>query len=167
MTTTTAPPLKPPHYASEENFRRFEAVLQQVVIKYPESVGYIAAPLSPSTATARLRDAINSVLLNKWSTTIDLERLAFIKPNIKVLQTEHGFAVVQKTRVSLAPIAVDSDIPQLLNLDEDCLNAFSLLLHHRLIKPIITNITPEVAFNLTTRYDLTFEQLPNNLIKLY
>ena len=167
MTTTTAPPLKPPHYASEENFRRFEEVLQRAVIKYPEPVSYISAPLSPTTATARLRDAINSVLLNKWSTIIDLERLAFLKPNIKVLQTEHGFAIVQKTRASLAPVVTATDDIIHLNLDAACLEAFSLLLHHRLIKPIITNITLESAINLTIKYDLAIEQLPNGHIKLY
>jgi len=43
--------------------------------------------LSPNTAEARLRDAIRSVMVNRWETKVDMAKLTIILPGIFVKQT--------------------------------------------------------------------------------
>lgn len=58
------------YYDSEKCFRRYEAVIIQAVIAYPEEVRFKPTVRTINTDAARCRDAITSWRLNRWQAAI-------------------------------------------------------------------------------------------------
>lgn len=162
------PPGQPtnlPFYLSERNFRRYEQTIQLITETFPSTLNLDPVPLSPLTFTCRLRDAIVSVLKYKWTTTINLETLAQIKPNLKITSDENEVTISPRHKRGLNPVKPPTIVKQ--SLPPECLEAFALLLHHRLIEPVTVCETPETLVALKEKYDITYEQSNTGYTTIY
>lgn len=76
-----------PHRFRESEFRRYEDWIQQAIKVFPSALQCFPGgsfPDSVETCSARLRDAMFSVLNNKWKTKLDLVKLNEIYPKLLV-----------------------------------------------------------------------------------
>jgi hypothetical protein len=75
------------HRFSLQIFRRYEPIFRRVVFVHKDFIN-IKDPIifklsgSPKTHTARLNDAFNSLIENKWETDLDVKRLQEIWPSL-------------------------------------------------------------------------------------
>jgi hypothetical protein len=75
-----------PYRFREATFRRYEPLITEIVACHPRSLAVDANKigLSPETLSARLRDAVKSLLVNKWPTNIDTAKLSTFWPDYQV-----------------------------------------------------------------------------------
>lgn len=79
---------------TEHSFRRYEAILAQVVEYHPADVAINPAPLAIETVRCRLPDAAKSFLENRWpSSLVDHEKLTAIWPLCQVIVNGAGLIV--------------------------------------------------------------------------
>jgi hypothetical protein len=81
---------------TEQQFRRWEPVLKEVVERFPLSTTFKAIDMTPATAVGRFRDAVLSLRRFNWSTNVDTEKLRRIYQLMRVKQTDGGFIVLPK-----------------------------------------------------------------------
>lgn len=75
-----------PYRFREQQFRRYEEVIDQIVAVYPGRIEFNPSSfnLSPETFSCRLRDAVRSLSLYHWPTKIDVEKFQAIHQEIMV-----------------------------------------------------------------------------------
>lgn len=73
-----------PHQ-SEKIFRRYERYIELLLQTYPEPMLCQNEQFSPTTFAAQFRSAISGVLLHRYSTNVNLETLAEVWEQVKVV----------------------------------------------------------------------------------
>lgn len=152
-----------PHRFREDQFRRYEKVIEQVVTSYPSANLFDPAPFRSTTFACRLRDAMSSLLTHHWATTVDVKRLSEIRSDITVSEVTGGKVYVssrQNRDQSAVGEVVEADKAGFTIDDPNgCeLRAFAVLYHYkRLTTPtIFTNLAPEMDA-LLTEFEQTYD----------
>ena len=155
-----------PYQLSEQSFRRYEQLINDVVNLYPNPVTATAVGINPNTMCCRLRDAIASVISNRWSTYINLNRLVEIRLYIKIVTTHIGVRIEPRVAKQTQTAIVIAPTPE-GRCEDAILNAYALLLHNRLIANVNVRITSEQLTHITTNYDISYEHLANGTTNLF
>lgn len=156
-----------PFQLTERSFRRYETAILAFVTNYPKPTQFNPHPLSPNTYAARLRDAIRSLELYKWTTVIDVEKLKSIRDKVVVrIDSKSGNIVVCSKEegleaVSTTPIPFETKKPHaartLTSINDAELMALVLLLHNRRIDAV--KITGQLSAHVQlviNGYDVEF-----------
>lgn len=78
-------PCPPSHWRfTEKNFRKYEPIIHQLTLSYPEKPVWFVMPGSLNTHVARVRDAINTFIHNKFHSEIDYDKFIKAWPNVFV-----------------------------------------------------------------------------------
>ena len=152
---STAPTI--PQRFSETAFRRYEGVIRMTLNAYPQPSVFDPSPLSSETFSHRLRDAMTSLLLYKWTTDIDLDRFAQLRDKLVVRIAPEGHILVcgaDQTTVGKPVTRLDDDrTEQTLRVNEpadEVIQALVTLLHHRVLRTTtLTALTPQQEQLLT------------------
>jgi hypothetical protein len=133
------------HRFSEKQFRKYEKIINHAVLQFPNTTSAKDLPGSLETHTARIRDAMNSVLENKFPTMIDLNLLQNIRNDIKVwhdgtkLFLGRGRQFTETTQFSAGQ--THSTRTSLTNPSSEIVNAICLLLNHSILDGAAFDIT--------------------------
>lgn len=154
-----------PFQLTERSFRRYETAIKTFVSSYPLPTSFNPVPLSPNTYAARLRDALRSLELYKWKTSIDEQKLATIRKEVVIRISKAGNVVVCKKGDDLEEAGKvvqeskqQSSARSMHNLSEAELMAVVLLLHNRRIDSIKLTGTCSATINLAI-YGLDVEMI--------
>lgn len=63
------------HRFSEKSYRRYEDIILAALNAYPNGIEFKPVGISLATAEARLRDALRSVIVNRWKTKVNIDQL--------------------------------------------------------------------------------------------
>lgn len=154
-----------PFQLTEKSFRRYENAIKSFVANHPNPTKFAPHPLSPNTYAARLRDAIRSLELYNWTTTIDTTKLRAIRDEVVVrIDAKSGEIIVCDKKlqaISTTPVPFESGKPKaqktLLGVNDSELMALVLLLHNRRIDPV--KITGQLSSHVQLAingYDVEF-----------
>lgn len=163
----------PPH-KSEKLFRVYEPYIASILVEYPNAVTFTPRTVATTTFTARLRDAINSVLEFEWSTTINVQKLREIRRSICILNS--GTTVIcsrKESKTIDAQSAVDENTQSkqfalvLTNPTPEDVKACCMLLSSRAItRPIKLTAVSCLYGDVASHYDVAIETLSNGDIVL-
>lgn len=157
-------PAHQPFQLTERSFRRYETAITHITTNYPLPTSFNPSPLSPNTYAARLRDAIRSLELYNWTSTVDRLKLATIRSLLVVRINQHGNIVCgpkELKDINTVTEPLKSSLPStkaiLQNINDAELMALVLLLHNRRIDGV--KITGQLGahVNLACQgYDVEF-----------
>lgn len=95
---------------SEGCFRRYEPIIAELVAKWPAPLIFEPQGLRPTTTSSRLRDAIVSVLVNKWETKIDTRKLFEIRDLFKVTFDERKVYITHRSQDPLDTVTASEHV---------------------------------------------------------
>lgn len=155
-------PIPPPHKA-EKVFREYEGHIHTILRNYPANTRFLPERVAATTFSARLRDAINSVIEYNWPTSVEVGRLEIIwradleivlegKEVIARRKGPHNKIVAAVGKELLAgDFFVEVDKPTKPILHSICL----LLSGKHITKPAkLTNVDPVLLKEVTDLYDI-------------
>lgn len=165
-----------PYRLRESSFRRFELVIKAIVERYPDKTTFnpqsaIDKPLAQCTFACRLRDAMHSLLDNKWKTIIDFEKFTQIHPQLDVSEQPDGLVAVGPRESLKAPAMprvpeihnmVVEDVQVVIHLETlaerklIALLASCRLLRH---KVIISGLSDADVQDLEAQYDCRIDRI--------
>jgi hypothetical protein len=161
-----------PLHKSEKVFRTYEPIIFTILNRWPEPSMFKPDAVAATTFSARLRDAISSVIEFQWQTALDVEKLKLIWSTDLVITCDapNGYVHANnKTMMAKAlPKSVGKYIKELItdfscevdNPSEIVLTALGVLFSQKvLVKPAkITNPNPELLQNIALQFDVAFQE---------
>lgn len=163
----------PAFQLTERSFRRYEQAIKQAVDNFPNPTAFNPSPLSPNTFAARLRDAIKSLEMYDWKTTINRQRLGEIRTDFCVRINKNSNVVISPRNSELETIGrVDNQVQTtkastLTNVTETELMALITLLSNSRIPPVKVSGLPLATINLACQgYDVEFIEEGDGVVLL-
>lgn len=136
-------------YNSEQNYRRFEPAFQSVVNSYPTPVKVRRGNLRLTTCTARCRDAMKSLEVNRWTSTFDIDKFLTLRPFLCVRTFDEYHIVIEPKEnrqrkltanpITALVIATDKD----LCIDDKDFFALARLIHKGIINGPVSVVLSE------------------------
>lgn len=166
-----------PYRFREQQFRRFESLITTAVNCFPQryDVNPVTYSMAATTLSCRLRDAMNSLKENRWSTTVDMEKFDRIWPGeLKVGERNTGLVVtgdkdtirdrderreifgLERNQISAEPITFTNPSPSAVHTIVKLAEARTLTGQVRLV-----GVTETLLRTLAEQHDISYEKQPD------
>lgn len=161
---------KLPHRLRESSFRRYEQAIHSIVESWPSVVILDPGPLSNETYSARLRDAIQSLLQYNWPTSIDVHKLRKLRHEI-VVSNRDGTIVAgprHNARPPLQPVVQSAQTLSLTNPTSSSIEEVCRALSERRSAPVNLkgNVLPTLQ-RMEKLYDISFVEEPDGSFTVF
>ena len=168
-----------PHRFSLAAFRKYEPVIAQIAVKFPQAVTINPSSmgLSGETVRGRLRDAITSCLSNRWQpTTVAYAALLHADASGLVVSLRPDGLVIVGTKETIRapkPISLDSIVESDAIYDatswmkpEQIELLCDLAAAKQLKNKVKLSLADDYAVDLQNRFDIVLEHKPDQNVYL-
>lgn len=165
-----------PFRLRESTFRVYEPIIARAIREYPNTLVLNPSPLRPTTASARLRDAMLALHKFRYATTIDMSLFDHLYTSKRLIVSHSDTSIIigprrgghrssgMETRINSAVKAINF-APDTWN--EDDVRAICRLLSRKLIfgpVRIEPPLTPDLCTSLESTMDLSITSNPDHTL---